>query len=162
MDHTERLMLIRRGNELFSNKDYKNALKIYMAISDFDGIGKIAGVLEKEKKDRVAALKLYKHAGMTENVDRLAYEIAQTIRFLITEDLRKTAQDSGKNFNTGFKISGQAPQQIPHETILNPKEKSGFPPTKTNIFPAEYDKRIIRWRPMSLSQNDLKRINKKK
>ncbi|MGL4389003.1 MAG: hypothetical protein ACRCTJ_06405, partial [Brevinema sp.] len=123
MDHSERLMLVRRANELFTHRDYKNALKIYMAVSDFEGVGKVANVLEKEKKDRVAALKLYKHAGMQDNVERLAYEMAQAIRFLIKEDLRKNAQNSGQNFNEGSKISGQAPTILPHEALLKAKEK---------------------------------------
>ncbi|MGL4394292.1 MAG: hypothetical protein ACRCS8_03615 [Brevinema sp.] len=162
MNHSEKAMLHRRANELFQNKDYKNALKIYMAISDNEGIGKIANVLEKEKKDRVAALKLYKRAGMIDNVDRLAYEMAQTVRFLIKEDQRKEALESGKDFNEGFKISGQAPTMLPHEAVAIAKEKLGISPARPAFSPAEADGRVVRWKPMEISREEINKFNKNK
>ena len=86
MDTTERAMLIRRGNELFNGKDYKNALKIFIAVEYKDGIARMAGVMEHEKKDKVTALKLYIKSGMRGNVEKLSYEMAQTVRFLVKED----------------------------------------------------------------------------
>ena len=70
MERSERVMLIRRGNELFNNKDYKNSLKIYLAIDYQDGIARIASVMEHEKKDRITALKLYKRAKHNSNVEK--------------------------------------------------------------------------------------------
>lgn len=158
MDQAERVMLIRRGNELFNQKDYKNALKIFIAVSYSDGIARVASILEHEKKDRVAALKLYKTAGMKGNVEKLAYEMAQAIRLLIKEDHVKDAHALGKNFNTGYKISGQAPEMMPHEVVKLAKQKLGINSSIAS-FP-EKESNAIPWKPITISRTDLRNLDK--
>ena len=153
MEASEKAMLVRRGNELFNNKDYKNALKIYLAVDNHSGIARIASIIEHEKKDRVTALKLYKKAKHHANVDKLAYEMAQAIRLLIKEDKENEALAKGENFNPGYKISGQAPTMLPHEALQKAKVKLGIKSEK--IFFTESNKEIIPWRPIIISKKDL-------
>ena len=109
MDSTERAMLIRRANELFNARDYKNSLKIYLATAYKDGISRIASIMEHEKRDKVTALKLYKKAGLHGNVEKLAWDMAQAIRKMLDEDKMTAAQNKGQNDNSSSKISVQAP-----------------------------------------------------
>ena len=153
MEASEKAMLVRRGNELFNNKDYKNALKIYLAVDNHGGIARIASIMEHEKKDRVTALKLYKKAKHHVNVEKLAYEMAQAIRLLIKEDKEKEALANGENFNPGYKISGQAPTMLPHEALIRAKAKLGIKANKIHF--SESDKDIIPWRPIVISKKDL-------
>lgn len=148
MDGTERVMLIRRGNELFNTKDYKNALKIYLAVEYKDGIGRIASIIEHEKKDKLSALKLYRQAGLHGNVDKIAYAMAQTVRFLIKEEKEKEALEKGENFNSGYKISGQAPALSSEEALLRAKIRLGLDPKKETTP----------WKPIVLSKKDLDKI----
>ncbi len=153
MERSERVMLIRRGNELFNNKDYKNSLKIYLAIDYQDGIARIASVMEHEKKDRITALKLYKRAKHYSNVEKLAYQMAQAIRLMIKEDKENEALVKGENYNTGYKISGQAPTMLPHEALIRAKAALGIKPEKIHF--SESDKDIVPWRPIILSKKEL-------
>lgn len=152
MTPSERAMLIRRGNELFNHKDYKNALKIYIAVEYKDGIARMASIMEHEKKDRITALKLYKKAGLHGNVEKLAYAMAQAIRLLIKEDKQEEATQKGVNFDTGYKVSGQAPSMLPHEAIAIAREKMGL---AKNTLPTPYNKEITPWKPLTLSQKEL-------
>jgi len=158
MDQSERAMLISHANELFNGRDFKNALKIYIVTAHYQGIGRIASVMEHEKKDKVVALKLYKQASMMEQVERLSYDMAQSIRMLVREDHIKLAQEKGENYNQGYKISGQAPALFPSEAINIAKQKLGIK-DRAHFSPAEQDGRILKWNPITISRDEL--YNKK-
>lgn len=155
---SEKVILIRRGNELFNKKDYKNALKIYLAVDYKDGIARMAGILEHEKKDLIAALKLYKKAGMHGNVEKIAYDMAQTVRFLIKEDKELNAKQNGENFNAGSKISGQAPTMLPHEALWQAKVNLGI---AENPIAKMHQHEVIRWKPEQISKQEINKIKKK-
>ncbi len=154
----ERAMLIRRGNELFNKRDYKNALKIFIAVDYKEGIGRIASVMEHEQKDMPSALRLYKRAGMTANVEKIAYDMAQTVRLLIKEDKQLEASQKGENYDSGSKISGQSPSMLPHEAVIRAKEKLGI---KDDRIARYHSQNISPWRPEVISKEDLDKFKKK-
>lgn len=86
MDEEERISLIRRGNELFNKKDYKNALKIFLATNYKDGIIRVADYLYFDKGDKISAIKLYKKAGHQKVIDDFAEKASDIIRMLLEED----------------------------------------------------------------------------
>ncbi len=86
MDEEERISLIRRGNELFNKKDYKNALKIFLATNYKDGIIRVADYLYFDKGERISAIKLYKKAGHQKLIDDFAEKAACVIRMMMEED----------------------------------------------------------------------------
>lgn len=151
MDAKEKAMLIRRGNELFNARDYKNALKIYLAVDYKEGIARMAAIMENEKKDNVTALKLYKKAGYQSNVEKLAYSMAQAVRFLLKEDKQLVAQQKGENFDMGYKVSGQSPAMISSEAIRIAKDRLGLNDVKIN------KKEVESWRPIIISRSELDR-----
>lgn len=153
MDSTERAMLIRRANELFNARDYKNSLKIYLATAYKDGIGRIASIMEHEKRDKVTALKLYKKAGLYGNVEKLAWDMAQAVRKMLDEDRASEAQHKGQNYNSSSKISGQAPEILPSEALRIAKKKLGINDPELSL--AERENRIQRWNPIVINRDQL-------
>lgn len=151
MDSTEKVILIRRANEFFNAKDYKNALKIFIGIGYKEGIGRIAAVMEHEKKDRIAALKLYRQAGMLDNVEKLSYEMAQTVRLMVKEDREKAAAEDQTVHNAGFKLSGQSPP-LNRSSVAKDSKKIGVPIKDLKGF--LHDREILLWKPKILRKDD--------
>ncbi|MGA2141876.1 MAG: hypothetical protein ABSG94_05575 [Brevinematales bacterium] len=86
MENEERISLIRRGNELFNQGDYKNSLKIFLMTDYKDGIIRVADFLYFDKKDKVSAVKLYKKAGHQKVIDEFSERVALLIKLLLSED----------------------------------------------------------------------------
>ena len=86
MENEERISLIRRGNELFNQGDYKNSLKIFLMTDYKDGIIRVADFLYFDKKDKVSAVKLYKKAGHQKVIDEFSERVAVLIKLLLSED----------------------------------------------------------------------------
>ncbi len=141
---SERVLLIRRGNELINKKDYKNALKIFLSLDYKEGIGRIASIMEHEQKDMPAALKLYKRAGMYSNVDKIAMDMAQAVRFLIQED----------------KSQAQEPHSAAEKTeaLIKAREKLGIKDERIARF---HQQDINMWRPEVISKDDLDKFKNK-
>lgn len=91
MDNQERSALIRRGNELYNQGDYKNALKIFLATDYQDGIVRVADHLYYEEENTIGAIKLYKKAGYQKRIDEFAEKAALTIQAWLAEDREKLA-----------------------------------------------------------------------
>lgn len=89
MDKKERVILIRRGNELFNKGDFKNALKIFLAVNYQDGIVRVADHLYYEEENKIGAIKLYKKAGYTKRIEEFAEKAAVTIQAWLAEDKEK-------------------------------------------------------------------------
>ncbi len=89
MDNKERSSLIRRGNELFNQGDFKNALKIFLATHYQDGIVRVADHLYYEDENTIGAIKLYKKAGYQRKIDEFAEKAALTIQAWLAEDKEK-------------------------------------------------------------------------
>ena len=100
MDDSERVELIRRGNEYFNAKDYKNALKVFLTTSYNDGIIRVADYLYFDKKDNISAVKLYKKAGHQKVIDEFAERAAQIIRSFLEED--KKLEEERKKIEDTF------------------------------------------------------------
>lgn len=132
MDDQDRVNFIRRGNELFNQGDVKNALKLFLATDYKDGIIRVADILYYEKKDRIAAIKLYKRAGYQKMIDEFAETSAQIIRVLLAEDQQAAAAAS-----------------IPERAIAETESPSGSP-------------KVESWQPVTLSIEDLMKLDSKK
>ena len=91
MDDTERVRLIRLGNELFNNKDIEGALKIFVKTQYRDGITRIADYYFYDKKMPLVALRYYRMVKRQDKVN----EIFERMVFALGRLLGK---------NTGLKV----------------------------------------------------------
>ncbi len=71
MDDTERVRLIRLGNELFNNKDIEGALKIFVKTQYRDGITRIADYYFYDKKMPLVALRYYRMVKRQDKVNEI-------------------------------------------------------------------------------------------
>ena len=55
-----RSALVRKGNELFNQKDIEGAYRCYLTASYYGGIEKVADYYNFEKKNIIKAMQLYK------------------------------------------------------------------------------------------------------
>ena len=101
-----RSALIRKGNELFNQKDIDGAYRCYLTASYFGGIEKIADYYNFEKKNIIKAMQLYKfilkedsnlggNIRAKQKLDKLSESVAKVLRKWLKED--ETFNSEGKN-----------------------------------------------------------------
>lgn len=112
MENEERISLIRRGNELFNQGDFKNSLKIFLMTDYKDGIIRVADYLYFDRKDKVSAVKLYKRAGHQKVIDEFSERVAVLIKLLLSEDKIIKQITEGEIEGTGSVIKEWKPASI--------------------------------------------------
>lgn len=92
-----RSALIRKGNELFNQKDIDGAYRCYLTASYFGGIEKIADYYNFEKKNIIKAMQLYKfilkedsnlggNVRAKQKLDKLSESVVKVLRKWLKED----------------------------------------------------------------------------
>ena len=107
INDSTRSALIRKGNELFNNKDIDGAYRCYITASYFGGIEKIADYYNFEKKNVIKAMQLYKfilkedsnlggNVRAKQKLDILAQSVVKVLRKWLKED---ESYNNSKNKN---------------------------------------------------------------
>ena len=92
-----RSALIRKGNELFNQKDIEGAYRCYLTASYFGGIEKVADYYNFEKKNVIKAMQLYRliikedsnlggNVRAKQKLDKLSESIVKVLRKWLKED----------------------------------------------------------------------------
>ncbi|EKV56328.1 hypothetical protein A966_10792 [Brachyspira hampsonii 30446] len=92
-----RSALVRKGNELFNQKDIEGAYRCYLTASYYGGIEKVADYYNFEKKNIIKAMQLYKfimkedsnlggNVRAKQKLDKLAESVAKVLRKWLKED----------------------------------------------------------------------------
>jgi hypothetical protein len=71
MNAKQRAALIRRGNELFNEKNYTEAEKIFVKTGYKDGLVRIGDYLYYEKRQPLAAYKYYRMTGSRNKINEI-------------------------------------------------------------------------------------------
>ena len=101
-----RSALVRKGNELFNQKDIEGAYRCYLTASYFGGIEKVADYYNFEKKNIIKAMQLYKfimkedsnlggNVRAKQKLDKLSESVAKVLRKWLKED--ETFNKDNKN-----------------------------------------------------------------
>ncbi|MCZ9890936.1 hypothetical protein PQQ32_01085 [Brachyspira hyodysenteriae] len=101
-----RSALVRKGNELFNQKDIEGAYRCYLTASYYGGIEKVADYYNFEKKNIIKAMQLYKfimkedsnlggNVRAKQKLDKLAESVAKVLRKWLKED--ETFNKDNKN-----------------------------------------------------------------
>lgn len=131
-----RSALVRKGNELFNQKDIEGAYRCYLTASYFGGIEKVADYYNFEKKNIIKAMQLYKfiikedsnlggNVRAKQKLDKLSESVVKVLRKWLKED--ETFNKDNKNdkleldsknafLPNNYKINSL-------EDIMNAKEK---------------------------------------
>ena len=100
-----RSALVRKGNELFNQKDIEGAYRCYLTASYFGGIEKVADYYNFEKKNIIKAMQLYKfiikedsnlggNVRAKQKLDKLAESVAKVLRKWLKEDETFNSKDN--------------------------------------------------------------------
>ena len=92
-----RSALVRKGNELFNQKDIEGAYRCYLTASYYGGIEKVADYYNFEKKNIIKAMQLYKfimkedsnlggNVRAKQKLDKLSESIVKVLRKWLKED----------------------------------------------------------------------------
>ena len=106
INDSTRSALIRKGNELFNQKDIDGAYRCYITASYFGGIEKIADYYNFGKKNSIKAMQLYKfilkedsnlggNVRAKQKLDILAQSVVKVLRKWLKED--ETYNNSNDN-----------------------------------------------------------------
>jgi len=85
LSEKERLLLIRKGNELFNKGNIKLAQKIFLTTNYKDGLIRIGDYYLFEKHDVAKAIKFYKLSGYKKREEQLAENIANLLKLWLKE-----------------------------------------------------------------------------
>jgi len=81
----ERLILIRKGNELFNNGDIEKAAKIFVTTSYKDGLIRVGDYYYFDKKKPLKALHFYIEAKYEKRISELTERIVAVLKKWLSE-----------------------------------------------------------------------------
>jgi len=84
----ERLLLIRKGNEIFNNGDIDKAARIFTTTAYRDGLIRVGDYYYFEKKDALRALHYYLEAKYERGTQKISERIASVIKRWLSEPER--------------------------------------------------------------------------
>jgi mannose/cellobiose epimerase-like protein (N-acyl-D-glucosamine 2-epimerase family) len=82
----ERIILIRKGNELFNNGEIDKAAKIYITTAYKDGLIRVGDHYWFEQKNPFKALHFYLEAQYEKRIQELSERMAEVIKKWLRED----------------------------------------------------------------------------
>ncbi len=82
----ERLILIRKGNELFNKGDIEKAAKIFVTTAYKDGLIRVGDFYYFQKKDPIKALHFYVEADYKKRINEVTERMAAIIKKWLKED----------------------------------------------------------------------------
>ncbi len=85
MDQNERVLLMRKGNELFNEKKYDEAIKLFLKAEYMDGIMRVADFYYYDLKQPLTALKFYRLINRKDRIDEINARIMYAFNRLLSE-----------------------------------------------------------------------------
>jgi hypothetical protein len=84
----ERLILIRKGNELFNGGEIEKAARIFAATAYKDGLIRVGDYFYFDKKNPLKALEYYREAKFEKRIKELSERIVMVLKKWLSEDNR--------------------------------------------------------------------------
>ena len=118
----ERLILIRKGNELFNRGDIEKAAKIFVTTAYKDGLIRVGDHYYFKEKNPLKALHFYIEADYKKRINELTEKMAMIIKKWLKEDRKSSGTQvtdneknkrSVKNATNGTSKSGNH-ENAPH------------------------------------------------
>ena len=116
MDQNERVLLIRKGNELYNQKKYDEAIKLFLKADYMDGIMRVADYYYYDMKQPLAALKFYRLINRKDRIDEINARIMYAFNRMLSEASVK--KDESINTNEEIEVTGHPKLKILAEEII--------------------------------------------
>ena len=91
-----RLILIRKGNELFNNGQIEKAARIFVTTAYKDGLIRVGDYYYFDMKDSLKALHYYMEAQYKKRIREVSERMAGVIKRWLTEDTRGSGDEKIK------------------------------------------------------------------
>ena len=92
----ERIILIRKGNELFNNGEIEKAAKIYITTAYKDGLIRVGDHYWFDQKNPLKALHFYLEAQYEKRIRELSERIAEVIKKWLREDIHEKTEKNSR------------------------------------------------------------------
>jgi len=86
LNHKERLLLIRKGNEFFNRGEIEKAARIFITTSYKDGLIRVGDHYYFDRKNPLKALNYYLKAGYEKRIKELTEKMAMVLKKWLKED----------------------------------------------------------------------------
>jgi len=97
MDQNERVLLIRKGNELYNQKKYDEAIKLFLKAEYMDGIMRVADYYYYDLKQPLSALKFYRLINRKDRIDEINARIMYAFNRMLSEaSVKKEETDNAE------------------------------------------------------------------
>lgn len=97
MDQNERVLLIRKGNELYNQKNYDEAIKLFLKAEYMDGIMRVADYYYYDLKQPLSALKFYRLINRKDRIDEINARIMYAFNRMLSEaSVKKEETDNAE------------------------------------------------------------------
>jgi tetratricopeptide (TPR) repeat protein len=116
MDQNERVLLIRKGNELYNQKKYDEAIKLFLKADYMDGIMRVADYYYYDMKQPLAALKFYRLINRKDRIDEINARIMYAFNRMLSEASVK--KDESINTNEEIEVKVHPKLKILAEEII--------------------------------------------
>jgi len=100
----ERILLIRKGNELLNKGDIEKASKIFVTTAYKDGLIRIGDYFYFEKKDPFKALHYYIEAKYEKRIRELTERMAMVLKKWLSEDKKTNPNQRKRDEKTEKKL----------------------------------------------------------
>lgn len=119
MDQNERVLLMRKGNELFNEKKYDEAIKLFLKAEYMDGIMRVADFYYYDLKQPLTALKFYRLINRKDRIDEINARIMYAFNRLLSEaSVKKEETDKEETDNGEIEVKVHPKLKILAEEIL--------------------------------------------
>ena len=116
MDQNERVLLIRKGNELYNQKKYDEAIKLFLKADYMDGIMRVADYYYYDMQQPLAALKFYRLINRKDRIDEINARIMYAFNRMLSEASVK--KDESINTNEEIEVKVHPKLKILAEEII--------------------------------------------
>ena len=97
MEQKERVLLIRKGNDLYNQKKYDEAIKLYLKAEYMDGIMRVADYYYYDLKQPLSALKFYRLINRKDRIDEINARIMYAFNRMLSEtSVKKEETDNAE------------------------------------------------------------------
>jgi hypothetical protein len=93
----ERLILIRKGNEIFNNGEIEKAAKIFTTTAYRDGLIRVGDYYYFEKRDIIKALQYYIEANYEKRIREVSERIAGVLKRWLGEPKKESTEGQKEN-----------------------------------------------------------------
>ena len=98
MDHEEKVMLARKGNEAFNNGKINEAIKCFVKAGYRDGIMRVADHYYYDNKQPLVALKFYKMINRKDRIDEIFARMMFALGKLLRPSTEKDSEEKDSDY----------------------------------------------------------------